>query len=205
MDSDTTFPTAKQRGRPREFDAGVALDKALEVFAKQGYHGTSITDLTEAMGLTSGSVYKAFKDKRGIFIAAFDHHRVRRQRQLAALLGGQASGRDRLLRLLMNYAGNSCEQEGRNGCIVVGSAAELALFDAEIADRVAAALDHNEKQIADLIAAGKADGSIPAHIDESTTARLLLCLTSGMRVIGKTGRSQQDMAAVANAALRLLT
>jgi len=205
MDSDTTFPTAKQRGRPREFDAGAALDKALEVFAKQGYHGTSITDLTEAMGLTSGSVYKAFKDKRGIFIAAFDHHRVRRQRQLAALLGGQANGRDRLLRLLMNYAGNSCEQEGRNGCIVVGSAAEVALFDAEIADRVAAALDHNEKQIADLIAAGKADGSIPAHIDESTTARLLLCLTSGMRVIGKTGRSQQDMAAVANAALRLLT
>ena len=205
MDIDATSRMTKQRGRPREFDAGVALDKALEVFAKQGYHGTSITDLTEAMGLTSGSVYKAFKDKRGIFIAAFDHHRVRRQRQLAALLGGQANGRDRLLRLLMNYAGNSCEQEGRNGCIVVGSAAEVALFDAEIADRVAAALDHNEKQIADLIAAGKADGSIPAHIDESTTARLLLCLTSGMRVIGKTGRSQQDMAAVANAALRLLT
>ena len=205
MDIDTTFPIAKQRGRPREFDAGAALDKALEVFAKQGYHGTAITDLTAAMGLTSGSVYKAFKDKRGVFIAAFDHHRARRQRQLAALLDGEASGRDRLLRLLMNYAGNSCEQEGRNGCIVVGSAAELALFDAEIADRVAAALDHNEKQIVDLIVAGKADSSIAAHVDEATTARLLLCLTSGMRVIGKTGRNHRDMADVADAVLKLLT
>lgn len=205
MDTDTTFPIAKQRGRPREFDAASALDKALEIFAKQGYNGTSITDLTEAMGLTSGSVYKAFKDKRGVFIAAFDHHRSRRQRQLAALLGGDVSGRERLLRLLMNYAANSCEAEGRNGCIVVGSAAELALFDPEIADRVAAALDHNEKQIADLIAAGKADGSVAAHIDGPTTARLLLCLTSGMRVIGKTGRSHPEMAEVATAALKLLT
>jgi AcrR family transcriptional regulator len=205
MDIDTASPLAKQRGRPRQFDASLALDKALEIFAKQGYHGTSITDLTEAMGLTSGSVYKAFKDKRGVFIAAFDHHRARRQRQLAALLGGDGSGRDRLLRLLMNYAANSCEDEGRNGCIVVGSAAELALFDAEIAARVAAALDHNERQIAELIAAGKADGSIAPHVDAPTTARLLLCLTSGMRVIGKTGRDRRDMADVADAALALLS
>lgn len=205
METETTLPPPRQRGRPREFDAPLALDKALEIFAKQGYHGTSITDLTEAMGLTSGSVYKAFKDKRGVFIAAFDHHRSRRQRQLAALLDREANGYDRLVRLLMYYAGNSCEQEGRNGCIVVGSATELALFDSQIADRVVAAIDHNETQIADLIAQGKADGSIPAHIDAASTARVLLCLTSGMRVIGKTGRSQAAMSDVVTNALKLLT
>src|SRR5262245_39754798 len=64
--------TSRGRGRPREFDLDAALDKSVRVFRERGYHATSIADLTEAMKLASGSVYKAFKDKRAVFLAAFD-------------------------------------------------------------------------------------------------------------------------------------
>ncbi|MDA4634974.1 TetR/AcrR family transcriptional regulator, partial [Escherichia coli] len=60
--------TMRGRGRPREFDMNEALDKALRVFSERGYHATSIGNLTDAMQLASGSVYKAFKDKRGVFL-----------------------------------------------------------------------------------------------------------------------------------------
>jgi Bacterial regulatory proteins, tetR family len=44
-----------------------ALAKSVHVFRERGYHATSIANLTEAMELASGSVYKAFKDKRAVF------------------------------------------------------------------------------------------------------------------------------------------
>jgi len=181
-----------------------ALDKAIRVFCERGYHATSISDLTEAMGLTSGSVYKAFKDKRAVFIAAFDRDRVVRGEQLRRVIDTAKCGRDRIRDALEFYAESSHGAEGRRGCLVVGSAAELATFDRDIAERVKASLHKNETMMMALIRQGQADGSIPSAVDAETTARLMMCLLQGMRVVGKTGRSKAEMAAVADAAMALL-
>lgn len=195
---------SRGRGRPREFDLDAALDKSVRVFRERGYHATSIADLTEAMELASGSVYKAFKDKRAIFLAAFDREGKRRGEKLGRLLRTAKSGRDRIRVALTFIAESSHGVEGKRGCLIVGTAAELATFDAEVAQRVTAALHQTERLMVDLIRQGQADGSIPAAIDRKVTARLMLCLLQGMRVIGKTGRKRTAMRAVADAAMKLL-
>jgi len=197
--------TSRGRGRPREFDLDAALDKSVRVFRERGYHATSIADLTEAMKLASGSVYKAFKDKRAVFLAAFDREAIVRWEKLRQLLSTAKSGRDRVRVALTFIAESSHGVEGKRGCLIVGTAAELATFDPEVAQRVKAALDKNERLMVDLIRQGQADGSIPATIDRKVTARLILCLLQGMRVIGKTGRKRTEMRAVANAAMKLLS
>src|SRR6202012_4020630 len=73
---------ARPRGRPREFDMDKALDQAIRVFSEHGYHATSIGDLIDAMGLASGSIYKAFRDKRAVFLAALDRHILLRREQI---------------------------------------------------------------------------------------------------------------------------
>jgi TetR/AcrR family transcriptional repressor of nem operon len=69
------------------------LAKSVRVFRERDYHATSIANLTEAMELASGSVYKAFKDKRAVFLAAFDHEATMRWEKLRQIISAAKSGR----------------------------------------------------------------------------------------------------------------
>src|ERR1700760_3577197 len=100
---------ARPRGRPREFD----MDEAIRVFCEQGYNATSIGDLIDAMGLASGSIYKAFRDKRAVFLAALDRHVVLRKEQIAAAARSSKPARERLADVLAFFVESSKGAEGR--------------------------------------------------------------------------------------------
>jgi AcrR family transcriptional regulator len=197
--------TARVRGRPREFDMDQALDGAIRLFRERGYHAASIGDLTDAMGLASGSIYKAFRDKRDIFLAAFDRYILLRNEQMQQVVGAAKSARQRLRDLLAFYLESSRGVEGRRGCLVVGSAVELAIFDREVAARVNTSLANNEALLAGLIREGHVDRSIPRQVDPEQTARVMVCLTQGMRVVGKAGRAPSDPSIAVDIAMKLLT
>ena len=199
-----TEVVVRPRGRPREFDMDEALDQAIRVFCEQGYNATSIGDLIDAMGLASGSIYKAFRDKRAVFLAALDRHIVLRKEQIAAAARTSKPARERLRDVLAHFVEVSRGIEGRRGCLVVGSAIELAILDREVAARVNASIGKNEAFLADLIRQGQADKSIPAAIDPEETARVMVCFTQGLRVVGKSGRAPQDTAAAVDIVLKLL-
>jgi TetR/AcrR family transcriptional repressor of nem operon len=106
--------------------------------------------------------------------------------------------------VLALYADSSRGAEGRRGCLVVGCAVELATVDREVAARVNGSLARNEFFLADLIRQGQADKSISARIDPDQTARVLVCLTQGMRVVGKAGRPPPETSLTVDIAMKLI-
>jgi len=200
----TPIDLPRSRGRPREFDIDEALDRAIQIFCQRGYHATSIGELGEAMGLTAGSIYKAFKDKRAVFLAAFDRQASMRGAQLMTAIDAASTGREKLHRILAFYASLSHGAEGQHGCLVVSTAVELAAFDEEVADRVVDSLQRREKLLIRLIRVGQSDGSIPAKVDSQATAKFMLCLLQGLRVVGKTGPSKAAMSAAVEVAMKVL-
>ncbi|KYH00984.1 TetR/AcrR family transcriptional regulator [Bradyrhizobium sp. DOA1] len=195
---------ARPPGRPREFDMDIALDRAVRVFRERGYHATSIGDLAAAMRLATGSIYKAFRDKHAIFLAAFERYTHLRQEQTQKAAARGANGREKIRNVLLSYVEHSRGSEGRRGCLVVGSAVELSALDPVVGARVNAQLKSNEDFIAGLIREGLADGSIPRHVDAEDTARLMICIMQGLRVVGKT-RLRLEALRLVSVAMKLLT
>ena len=181
-----------------------ALDGAVLVFRERGYNAASLADLGAAMKLASGSIYKAFRDKRAMFLAAFDRYTTRRADHVQQALEAAPCGRDKLRAMLANYAEMSLGAEGKRGCLVVAAVAESSTYDPEMAGLVATALRRVEAQLRGLIELGQVDGSIPPHVDGEIAARTLLCVLQGLRVVGKVGRNRTEMMAVVEQAMRVM-
>lgn len=191
-------------GRPREFDADKALDDAIALFSRKGYSASSVADLSKALKLTIGSIYKAFKDKRGLFAAALRRYVTERDERMLAALRDASNGRELVRRLLLEYADLSHGEAGRTGCLVVASAVEFGASVPELARQVGTLLEARERRLRRFIEQAQADGSISRHVNAETTARALMCMTQGMRVLGKTGRGRAEMIEIAELAIRLL-
>ena len=113
---------AKSRGRPRCFDAERALDAALATFWKNGYEGTSLDDLTAAMGINRPSLYAAFGNKERLFARAVDRYIARATARVGEVLAAPTA-REAVERYFREVVVGSCDSApaGR-GCLLVGAA-----------------------------------------------------------------------------------
>lgn len=73
-DRPSKHPTGRAKGRPREFCVSQALSKALKVFWRKGYAGTSLSDLTDALEVSRPSLYAAFGNKEELYFKALDQY-----------------------------------------------------------------------------------------------------------------------------------
>ncbi len=86
---------------------------------------------------------------------------------------------------------------------MVGAVADLAALDDDMAAVVDRAVKAREKIISRIVREGQQDGSINPDVDADDLARSMLCLMYGMRVVGKTGRTLEQMIGVVDVAMRL--
>jgi AcrR family transcriptional regulator len=112
-------------GRQREFDEQVALDAAMAVFWSNGYSGTSLSDLTHAMGINKPSLYAAFGNKEALFIRALNHYVSKHGNPHSEeLYTPNRSLHSRLNTYLKSIARMVCDPSLPGGCFVAETTSE---------------------------------------------------------------------------------
>ena len=127
--------------RPRAFDTEQALDDAMQVFWEKGYEAASLAELLAGMGIARGSLYKAFTDKKSLFLLILERYRTQAVLPAVAHLS-DPSEPDGLVRIETLFAGvvAGVRAGDRRGCLLCSAAAGPAAEDPEIAKTVGALL-----------------------------------------------------------------
>jgi TetR/AcrR family transcriptional repressor of nem operon len=170
--------------RLREFDTDAAVDAALVAFRDTGFEGTSIQDLVDATGVGRGSLYAAFGNKEGLYLAALDRYRQNYADPLIELLGTHVAARDVIREVLVGLVDEIVRDGRRLACLIVSAATERVHRDVQVAQRVRITTDALEDAFTALIAHAQAGGELPASADPRNLARLLVMSTHGLRVSG---------------------
>ena len=117
----------------KQFNKNNAINMALDVFWEKGYKGTSLTDLTESLGIGKGSFYNTYKSKRGLFeqcILVFQKNSVS---NLKESLHTEKDVKKGLLNYLLKTLEDAVNDERHRGCFMTNISTELGSSDEEIA------------------------------------------------------------------------
>jgi len=172
--------------RPAEFVREEVLDKAMEVFWRTGYSGTSVTDLVKATSLKPGSLYGAFNSKRGLFMEVIDTYTNRGLENVRNCLGSTDNPLDAIHLFFDRFVSDLAADEIGKGCFVINTLLELATEDDEIRIRISDYLSQVEAEFANTLEQAKAAGQISADKDPASLAKFLMTGIWGMRVMSST-------------------
>ena len=195
--------TTGRPGRPREFDIEEATRDAMEVFWQHGFHATSLPDLIEGMGLTRGSIYKAYEDKRSIYLAALDAFTEVRLDRLTKLLS-KSDKRAAIREVFKLAAKEASATTGQKGSFSTAALIEMVPADPEVEERLSDYYGSVENLLAQAIETGKRDGTVHSTMPSGTIARLLVCTMEGMTVLGKLGPAERSTQKFINSVLAFL-
>ena len=166
--------------RPREFEMQAALNAAMSEFWERGYEATSMEDLLNAMGLTKGSLYKAFGDKHNLFLMSLQDYL---DRLFEKMKESVESSRDPVVSLstLMSVVENlCCKQLTPKGCFAVNTVVELSQRDEKASEILKRHLVRVEKLLAKLISSGQQSGDFRSDTSAEHLAEALFVYIFGM-------------------------
>ena len=174
------------------------IGKTAPVFNTKGYNGTSLTDLTEATGLTKGSLYGNFENKEEIAIAVF-HYSMEKVRETARQKMDKAkSPKEKLLALLDFYSQYVFNSPIPGGCPLMNNAVQADDYQSFMKKAVATEIKKTVDSIVALLAQGKKEGDFKDSINEREIANLFFCSIDGAIIVSRVSSSDTAMKNVAN-------
>lgn len=192
---------ASHKGRPREFDAGDALDRALHVFREKGYEGASLSDLTAAMGINRPSLYAAFGDKRALFEKALERYAEGPAAFMRKALE-EKTAREVAERLLQGSVEQLTSPRNPPGCLMVQGALACGSEGEDVRQELISHRAGTEKLIIQRLRRAKAEGDLSAKQNPTDLARFLTSVMYGMSVQASGGASRAELKRIARTAMQ---
>lgn len=176
-----------------KYDREDVVNRAMQLFWRRGFNGTSTRDLQEAIDMRPGSIYAAFGSKEGLFKEALQHYST----TMGGLLQEKVTEQGSPLAGLQNYI--RCVVIERRDtapsdmCMLVKTVAEITETNPELLKQSQALMKKTELCFAGLLEQAQIEGEIPGHKDPLLLAKYLQVQLIGLRTYL---RSSQDPEAV---------
>ncbi|HWE54865.1 MAG TPA: TetR family transcriptional regulator [Acidimicrobiales bacterium] len=169
----------RKAGVAAEETKAALLEAAAKVFARRGYDGASISEITSEAGLTSGAIYAHYASKAELFNATLE---VYAERDLDQLLQGGADVVDAILSI-----GSSIDHRESTEASLLISAIVAARNDPEVAKLLVSGMAEREVMFRGLVNAAQEVGSLDPDLTAEAISRFCLMVSMGSLVVEALG------------------
>lgn len=167
--------------RTRQF----IVEKTAPIFNVKGYAGTSLSDMTDATGLTKGSIYGNFANKDEVAMAAFDHNLEKILNIYGAEIAKHDSARDRLLAYVHVYNNFLKYPFPVGGCPILNTAVESDDMHPVLKERAAKAVHKWKDKLVDIIEAGVREQEFKKITNPEQVALSIIAMLEGCIMVSK--------------------
>lgn len=176
----------RSAGRPREFDRDVALNAAIMVFWQKGYEGTSMAELTQAMGISKPTLYASFGDKETLLREAVRTYMGLHAEAYATALNHPTSRQ--VAEAWLRLTGGVRKEAGvPAGCLLVQGALVGSEASLPVQQELAAIRNGGTKMLEKRLRRAKKEGDLPGSWEPGPLAQYLSALASGLAVQSSSG------------------
>lgn len=180
--------TDSKAAKTRQF----IIEKTAPVFNAKGFAGTSLTDLTEATGLTKGSIYGNFENKDAVALAAFDYNFGKVTQYVAERILSRENAVERLLVYPEVYRDFLKIPFLQPGCPILNTSTEADDTHPQLREKAAGALAFWKKSIENQVKRGIERKEIRQNADPTQIAVVMMSIIEGAVMQAKvSGRSTE--------------
>ena len=197
------IPTAMPR--VKQFNEEQVLEKAMEVFWKKGYNGSSMQELVEGMGINRASIYDTFGSKEELFERAFEIYREKNLARIRNFLFSQQPVQHGLLLMFEKAIDQAIQDPDTKGCFVVNATTEMVKPDCTITSMLNKNRIDFEIIFYEYLREGVSRGELGAEKDLKSIAALIYTLYSGIMVLAKVNQNKPDLMAAVRAGLHIIS
>lgn len=162
------------------------IEKTAPIFNVKGYAGTSLNDITQATGLTKGSIYGNFANKDEVALAVFDYSLQRVDAVIRAEMDREQTAEAKLMVYARVYSDFGKYPFLDGGCPILNTATEADDTHIALSKKAGSAINGWKNKIVKLIESGIKNGEFRACDDMEQVALTMIAMIEGGIMIGQT-------------------
>lgn len=190
--------------RTKNFDRSEVLEKAKNLFWKQGFHATSMQNLVDHLGINRASLYGEFGGKNQLYEEALSTYRNEGFEYLKQKLNETKSAREAIKNLFLEAVTSSCQDQDRKGCFVVNCTTEYFPKHQEILSELLDQKSNFQTLIAETLKQGVSSGELPESLNVNELSAYLYTFFSGLKVISKVNQDPKELEQTVEVGLSVL-
>jgi TetR/AcrR family transcriptional repressor of nem operon len=177
--------------RAKSYDHQNVLEKAMNVFWKNGYEATSMRCLEKEMGINQFSIYASFSDKRNLFIQSMHQYKDFVKSHIFNNLLKQDAGIHDILKFLNEFSEKASANSFGRGCLIVNTVAEVGSKDELIFEVTRQYFEFVRTMFRGILTRSIEAGELSSNVDIEKCSNYLVGIMLGISVASKVMNKKQ--------------